>query len=84
MAENENTNGLENYPMDEALISLLGDIVKAREQLQKQADMLGAQEQGALVLFIRQHKLTGNWEVAPNGRELAKKAAPAAKVEGGA
>lgn len=31
--------------------------------------------QGALILFLRQHKLEGNWQVAPNGKELVKQAA---------
>ena len=38
---------------------------------------------GALVLFIRQHKLEGNWQLAENGRELVKGAAPVAAAPGG-
>ena len=70
--ENEQQNGQqaeENYPLDEALITMLGEI-----RLQMQT--LQAQQQGALVLFVRQHKLQGNWQVAENGRELVKAAAP--------
>jgi len=55
----------ENYPLDEALISMLADINGQLQALQ-------AQRQGALVLFIRQQKLQGNWQVAENGRELVK------------
>jgi hypothetical protein len=61
---------VENYPLDEALIGLLADI-------NQQILPLQAQRQGALVLFIRQQKLTGNWQVAENGRELVKVTAPA-------
>jgi hypothetical protein len=67
--DNEQTNTqqpeMENYPLDEALIAMLGEI---NSQLQA----LSAQRQGALVLFIRQQKLQGDWQVAENGRELVK------------
>lgn len=59
----------ENYPLDDALIQMLGEINQQMIPLQ-------AQRQGALILFIRQHKLQGNWQVAENGRELVKVAAP--------
>jgi hypothetical protein len=62
----------ENFPCDEALISLIADILKAEQQLREQAVALNAQKNGALVLFIRQHKLAGNWQLAENGRELVK------------
>jgi hypothetical protein len=61
---------IENYPLDDALIAMLGEIGQQMTQLQ-------AQRQGALVLFIRQHKLQGNWQVAENGRELVKMPAAA-------
>jgi len=56
----------EVYPLDDAAISLLAD-------LRKSIDTLQAQWNGALVLFLRQHKLTGNWGVAENGRELVRR-----------
>jgi hypothetical protein len=56
---------LENYPLDEASIQMLSEI-------NSQIQTLNAQRQGALVLFIRQHKLQGNWQVAENGKELVK------------
>ena len=56
---------VENYPLDEALIQML-------QEINQQMVPLQAQRQGALVLFIRQHKLQGNWQVAENGRELVK------------
>jgi len=62
---NEQTTDMEHYPLDEALIAMLGEIAQQMQALQ-------AQRQGALVLFIRQQKLTGNWQVAENGRELVK------------
>jgi hypothetical protein len=56
---------VENYPLDDALITMLGEI-------NQQMNALQAQRQGALVLFIRQQKLEGNWQVAENGKELVK------------
>jgi hypothetical protein len=68
MMEHEQQNGqpeTESYPLDEALITMLGEINQQMQTLQ-------AQRQGALVLFIRQQKLEGNWQVAENGKELVK------------
>jgi hypothetical protein len=55
----------ENFPLDEAMISILSEI-------KQQVTLLQAQRQGALVHFIRQHKLQGNWQEAENGKELVK------------
>ena len=55
----------EHYPLDDAAIAMLNEI-------QQQLVTLNAQRQGALVLFIRQHNLQGNWTLADNGRELRK------------
>lgn len=56
---------VENYPLDEAMIQLLAELDQQMQPFQLQA-------QGALVLFLRQHKLQGNWRVAENRRELVK------------
>jgi uncharacterized protein (DUF362 family) len=53
------------FPLDDALIRLL-------EEHRMQIEVIGAQQRGALLLFIRQHNLKGNWSVAPNGRELIR------------
>ena len=50
------------YPLDDALISMVQDLRRMEMQLQ-----------GALLLFARQNKLEGNWDVDPNGRELVKR-----------
>jgi hypothetical protein len=57
------------YPLDDAAISVLAD-------LKANIASLDAQWTGALVLFIRQHKLVGNWGVAPNGKELIRRPDP--------
>lgn len=66
---NENGNTQELFPLDDAAISLLADL---RSQMQN----IQAQFQGALVLFIRQQGLKGNWQVHENGRELVKVQTP--------
>jgi hypothetical protein len=66
MTERENgaTTAAEQdvFPLDDALIALLAE----------QAAAFAHQRQGALTLFVRQHKLQGNWQLAPNGRELVR------------
>jgi hypothetical protein len=63
--ERENGNGADNFPLDDAAIGLLADI-------KVQMRILDAQWLGAQVLFIRQHGLKGNWQIAENGRELVR------------
>ena len=77
--QNENRPAVEPevYPLDDASIGLLADIRKQLEALNEQGRQLNAQATGALVLFIRQHKLTGNWKPAENGKELVREPDPA-------
>lgn len=88
--ENENQNGqapdVDNYPLDEATIGLLADILKAQDDFERQPVVqqvrqatisFDSQRRGVLLLFTRQHKLEGNWTVAENGKELAKVKQPA-------
>jgi hypothetical protein len=65
--ENPNSNEAQQecFPLDEAALSLLND-------LDTQIRTLDNQWQGALVLFLRQHKLQGNWRLAPNRKELVR------------
>jgi hypothetical protein len=65
--DNDNNTKPESeiFPLDDAAITMLGEI-------NQQMIAMQAQRQGALVLFIRQHKLQGNWQLAENGRELVK------------
>ncbi|HEV8500431.1 MAG TPA: hypothetical protein VGR63_02555 [Casimicrobiaceae bacterium] len=51
--------------LDEPLIALLADF-------RQQAQAIEAQARGALALFMRQHALAGNWQIAANGRELVR------------
>jgi hypothetical protein len=52
-------------PLDEALITLL-------EEYRLQAESIGAQQNGALMLFVRQRDLKGRWQLAQNRRELVR------------
>jgi hypothetical protein len=71
---NQTASEVEVYPLDDALIGVLRDVAEQMQTLQKAADKLHAQREGALCLFVRQHRLEGDWRVAPNGKELMKQA----------
>ena len=53
------------YPLDDAAIAFFAQGVK-------QIEMMHAQMNGALELYLKQHKLPGKWRVAENGRELER------------
>lgn len=55
----------DTYPLDDALITLIAE-------LRQQAQAVEQQSRGALMLFIRQHGLKGNWQLSANGRELVR------------
>ena len=60
----------EVFPLDDAAIEILA-------QTEQQVRDLNNGAQAVLAYFLRQHKLTGNWRLAPNRRELIlEKAAP--------
>ena len=56
---------LETYPLDESMIALM-------EDLNQQLVMVQAARNGALMLYLRQHKLSGGWKVADNLREIVR------------
>jgi hypothetical protein len=55
----------EVYPLDDAAIGIIAEI-------DQQMMPLNAMLQGALSLFVRQHKLQGRWQIAPGRKELVK------------
>ena len=63
--ENAGAAAEDTFPLDDAAIAICADF-------RQQAQMIEAQARGALSLFMRQHSLTGNWQLAPNGRELER------------
>jgi len=63
MTEN---NDPDNFcPLDEETAGVFAE-------LQEQIKMLNAQAHGVLTLYLRQHKLPGQWRVAENGKELRR------------
>jgi hypothetical protein len=69
----EERNGQPNesdncYPLDDAAIALFAEG-------KRQLEMVNAQMVGAMNLYIKQHRLEGQWRLAENGREL-ERAAP--------
>lgn len=70
----ENEKQDERYPLDDAAIAIIQETRAALDQVKAEYDRLSAQLNGALSLFVRQHKLQGKWNVDPNGRELVKAA----------
>lgn len=63
MIENHDAD---NYcPLDEDTLGLLAEI-------SRQIQTLNGQLQGVLRLYVHQHKLSGRWEIADNGRELRR------------
>lgn len=60
-----NPNEQESYPLDDAAIGLV-------LELQTQIMALSARVEGVLSLFVRQHALSGDWKLSPNGKELIR------------
>lgn len=56
----------ERFPLDDAAIGLFAEY-------QAQIDQVSAAQRGMLTLFVRQHGLQGNWQLAPGGRELVRR-----------
>ena len=55
----------ETLPLDDAMISVLQETGRQLERLQ-------ALQVGALMLFLRQQGLQGNWRIAENGKEIVR------------
>jgi hypothetical protein len=70
--ENELKNGAatesELFPLDDAAIETIAE-------LDAQERNVNVARNAVLSYFLRQHKLTGNWSLAPNRRELTRTAA---------
>ena len=55
----------ETFPLDDAAIETL-------QELDRQLLIHSTMRNTVLGFFVRQHKLPGQWQLAPNGRELVK------------
>lgn len=63
---NEDTkDAVDNFPLDDAAIESLAE-------LDKQTNDIAVARNAILSYFLRQHKLTGNWQLAMNRRELVR------------
>lgn len=73
---NEEQNNNECYPLDEVAIEQLEELDTQEKRLVDQAnkalEQLAVARQFTLKYFIRVHKLTGDWKLAENKRELMK------------
>ena len=65
MPDEERNESDNFYPLDDVAIALFA-------QGLKQIEAVNAEMSGALKLYLRQHKLEGNWRLADNGRELQR------------
>lgn len=59
---NEETDA---FPLDDTALALMAEY-------DQQQRVLDAARSGTLTLFARQHKLDGNWQLAPNHKELVR------------
>jgi hypothetical protein len=62
MQNNENEN---LFPLDDAAIDSLAELAQ-------QESNANVARNAILAYFLRQHKLSGNWRLALNGRELVR------------
>ena len=74
--EKNEQNEQEAFPLDDAAIALLSEYDEQERKLMIAAESLNGARTGMLTLFLRQHGLNGNWNVAPNRRELVKAVQP--------
>lgn len=56
----------DTFPLDEDTLALMSDY-------DQQQMILNSRREGTLLLFLKQHDLKGNWQMAQNGKELVKK-----------
>ena len=61
----DNENSTETFPLDDAAIESLAE-------LDQQERSIGVARQAILSYFLRQQRMTGNWQLAPNRRELVR------------
>lgn len=58
----------EAYPLDEVTIGMIAELREQQKNAQLALNTI-------LAYFARLHKLEGNWQLAPNERELARSGA---------
>jgi hypothetical protein len=55
----------ENFPLDDAAIEALAEY-------DQQERTINVARSAVLAYFLRQHKMTGEWQIAPNRKELVR------------
>ena len=63
--QNKQPNEADCYPLDDASIEVFAEG-------RKQIDIINAQLNGAFRLYVKQHKLQGNWKLSDSGKELER------------
>lgn len=69
----ENRNGEERFPLDDAAIETLAELSDNVKAVQTGAEMA---RRAVLTYFCRQHKVQGQIRLAENGRELVIRREP--------
>lgn len=76
--QSTNGNEPENYPLDEDAIRLIAEL---DEQGRSAQVAVSASVSAVLSYFVRKHKLSGDWKLAQNRRELVSVPAQGPVVE---
>lgn len=74
MNEEQNTD---LFPLDEAAIESIAELDGQEKRLIDAAKELNVARQAILSYFLRQHKMSGNWTLAENRKELLRNPEPA-------
>lgn len=56
---------MENFPLSDEMIEIIAEA-------KREIEIANGKATGALNLFLKQNKLSGAWQIAPNGKELVK------------
>lgn len=80
MHEDNNGNAApepEMFPLDEAAIESIQELDAQEKRIIDAAKEINVARQAILSYFLRQHKMTGNWTLAENRKELTRNPEPA-------
>jgi hypothetical protein len=62
----------ENFPLDDAAIDTVAELDEEERKLDITRANINVARSAVLHYFLRQHKMLGNWQLAPNRRELVR------------
>lgn len=75
--ENGNVAEPELFPLDEAAIEAVDELHNKEQQLATAIREVNIARNAMLSYFLRQHKMSGEWRLADNRREMVRVPAPA-------